>query len=107
MARSIVLKDTPINVGDSIKIHYAVKDKDKKKSQLFEGIVLAIKGRESNKMVTVRKLTRSNIGVERIFPAISPFIEQVEVVKISSTTRANVSYIRDKSKKEIKDKLYR
>lgn len=106
MARSINIKDTDITVGDTIKVHYAIKDKDKKKAQIFEGIVLSIKGRGNNKMFTVRKVTRSNIGVERIFPAISPFIEKVEVAKKTTSTRANVEYIRERSKREIKEKLY-
>ena len=107
MARSITIKDTKIFVGDTVKVHYAIKDKDKKKNQIFEGIVLAIKGREKNKMFTVRKVTRSNIGVERIFPAISPFIEKIEISKKSSTNKANVKFIRTRSRKDIKEKLYK
>jgi len=106
MARYVTIKDTEVTAGDTIKIHYAIQDKDKKKNQIFEGIVLAIKGRGNNKMFTVRKVTRSNIGVERIFPVISPFIEKVEIVKKATSTRANIQYIRDRSRKEIKEKLY-
>lgn len=106
MARSVTIKDTKINVGDTVKIHYAIKDKDKKKNQIFEGIVLSVRGEGNNKMFTVRKVTRSNIGVERIFPVISPFIEKIEVAKASTNTRANVKYIRERSKREIKEKLY-
>lgn len=106
MARSAIVKDTHVSVGDQIKLHYTFKDNDKRKSQVFEGIVLAIRGRGDNKMMTVRKLTRSNIGVERIFPLISPFIENVDVAKKSTSTRANISYIRSRSKRDIKEKLY-
>lgn len=106
MARSVTIKDTKVNVGDTVKIHYAIKDKDKKKNQIFEGIVLSVRGEGNNKMFTVRKVTRSNIGVERIFPVISPFIEKIEVSKATTNTRANIQYIRDRSKREIKEKLY-
>lgn len=106
MAQTTTVQDTKITTGDTVKIHYAIKDKDKKKNQIFEGIVLSIKGRGSNKMFTVRKMTRSNIGVERIFPVISPFIEKIEVTKNTSNSRANVKFIRTRSKREIKEKLY-
>jgi len=107
MANSVLFHDTQVRVGDTIKISYAITDKDKRKSQLFEGIVLAVKGRETNKMITVRKMTRSGLGVERIFPIISPFVENVEVVRSTDNTKANVTFIRTRSKREIKDKLYR
>lgn len=106
MARSVTIQDTLVNVGDSVKIHYAVQDKDKKKNQIFEGIVLSVRGRDTNKMFTVRKLTRSNIAVERIFPVISPFIEKIEVTKTSRNTKANIEYIRSRSRREIKEKIY-
>lgn len=107
MANSVVFHETEVRVGDTIKISYAINDKDKRKSQLFEGIVLAIKGRESNKMITVRKMTRSGIGVERIFPIISPFVEKVEVVRATDNRKSSVTFIRTRSKREIQDKLYR
>jgi large subunit ribosomal protein L19 len=106
MARSVQINDVLLTVGDTIKIHYAIKDKDKKKNQIFEGIVLSVRGRGNNKMFTVRKVTRSNIGVERIFPAISPFIEKIEIANRTTNTRANIEYIRSRSRREIKEKLY-
>lgn len=107
MARSVTINETLVTVGDTIKIHYAIKDKDKKKNQIFEGIVLSVRGRGNNKMFTVRKVTRSNIGVERIFPVISPFIEKVEIASKTSNTRANIEYIRERSRRDIKEKLYK
>lgn len=107
MAHSTTFRDTEVHVGDSVKIHYAFNDKDKRKSQIFEGIVLAIRGREANKMITVRKASRSGIGVERIFPIISPFVEKVEVVRATRHKKSNVGFIRTRSKREIQEKLYR
>jgi large subunit ribosomal protein L19 len=107
MANSVVFHETAVNVGDTIKISYAINDKDKRKSQLFEGIVLAVRGRETNKMITVRKMTRSGIGVERIFPIISPFVEKVEVVRATNNKKSSVTFIRTRSKREIQEKLYR
>ena len=95
-----------MNVGDTIKIHYSFKEKDKKKNQIFEGILMKIRGHGENKSFPVRKVTRSNIGVERIFPVISPFIEKIEVEKKGKSKRAKIYFIRGKSQKEIKDNLY-
>ncbi|OGK30174.1 hypothetical protein A3B02_00840 [Candidatus Roizmanbacteria bacterium RIFCSPLOWO2_01_FULL_42_14] len=106
MARSAELKGIRVTVGDTIKLQYAFMDNDKRKSQLFEGIILSIRGRGDNKMMTVRKVTRSNIGVERIFPLASPFIDSVEIAKATSSTRASLMYIRTRSKRDIKEKLY-
>ena len=107
MANSITFKATLVRVGDTVKVHYAFNEKDKRKSQIFEGIVLNIKGRETNRMITVRKMSRSGIGVERIFPIISPFVEKVEVVRQSSNSKSHIGFIRTRSKREIQDKLYR
>lgn len=106
MANTITIKETAVHSGDTVKIHYTFKEGDKEKKQIFEGIVLAIKGHGVNKMFTVRKMTKSKIGVERIFPATSPFIEKVIVSKKGKTRRSKLYFIRDKSEREIKDRLY-
>ncbi|OGK43749.1 hypothetical protein A2957_03120 [Candidatus Roizmanbacteria bacterium RIFCSPLOWO2_01_FULL_38_11] len=108
MANRITVKDTQFNVGDTVKIHYNLADTNEKtKLQVFEGIVLDVNGKGDNRMFTVRKITKSNIGVERIFPAISPFIEKVDIAKKTTSRKAKVNYVRTRSKREIKDKLYR
>jgi len=106
MANTVKIKDIEAHIGDQLKIHYSFVEKEKKKIQIFEGILLAVKGRESNKMFMLRKVPKSNIGVERIFPVESPFIEKVEISKKGTTRRAKIYYIRDRSHREIKDKLF-
>lgn len=106
MANSFTLLDTPIRIGDTVKITYAYKDKEKEKTQLFEGIVLGIRGRQTGKMLTVRKMTRSKVGVERIFPLDSPYIKAVEVVRKTTNTKAKVTYIRERSQRDIRERLY-
>ena len=106
MANSITIKDTKVKIGDTIAITYKFKDKDKEKSQIFKGIVISIKGSSVNKMFTVRKMTRSKIGVERIFPIISPFIDKVDVLKSGTVKKAKAYFIRDKSEREIAERLY-
>jgi len=100
------VKETEVSVGDKVKIHYSFTEKDKKKSQIFEGIVLGFRGHGDNASFMVRKIPKSNIGVERIFPVKSPFIEKVEISKKGNSPKAKIYYIRDRSHKEIKDKLF-
>lgn len=107
MANVVTILETAARVGDMIKITYAFKDADgKEKSQIFEGIVLGVRGIGINQMVTVRKMTRSKIGVERIFPVQSPYIKKCEVVRKTTNTKAKVYYIRDRSQREIRERLY-
>lgn len=105
MANAMIIKDITMGIGDTIKVHYLFKDGDKEKRQIFEGILMAIKGMGENKMFAVRKMTKSKVGVERIFPVNSPFIEKIEVSKKGSTRRAKIYFIRDMSDREIRERL--
>lgn len=64
--------------GDTVRVHQKITEGDKTRTQLFEGTVLAIKGRGENKMFTVRKVV-GDVAVERIWPVRSPNIEKVDV----------------------------
>ena len=69
MAISLTVKDVNIHVGDIVRVHLRIKEGDKERIQIFEGLLIAIRGREAeNKTFTVRKMSTANIGVERIFP---------------------------------------
>jgi large subunit ribosomal protein L19 len=81
--------------GATIKVHVRVLEAQKERVQVFEGIVLEIRGKGTGKTFTVRKVS-SGIGVERIFPYHSPSIKQVEVVKRGRTRRAKLFYLRTK-----------
>lgn len=72
----------PFKVGDIISIHQKITEGDKTRIQIFEGIVLAIKGRGENRMFTVRKMV-GDIGIEKIFPFASPLIAKVEVKTVA------------------------
>lgn len=83
-----------IRTGDTVKIHQKVKAGDKRKSQVFEGLVIAKKhGKGTSAMITVRKVTLG-VGVERIFPLHSPNIEKIEVIKRGKTRRSKLYYLR-------------
>lgn len=82
-------------VGDIIKVFQKVTEGEKTRIQIFEGVLMGIKGRGENKTFTVRKLV-GDIAVERIFPVISPNIEKVEVKSHSKKKirRAKLYYLR-------------
>lgn len=107
MANSFVYKENQVKVGDMISINYKLKEGDKERLQLFKGIVIKIKGdSETSRMITVRKVTRSGIGVERIIPLSSPYIQSLELVKKSTYNKAKLYFIRSLSETLLKSKLY-
>ena len=79
--------------GDTITIHYKIKEGSKERVQHFKGVVLQRKGTGTTEMVTVRKMS-GGIGVERIIPLHSPFIEKLEVNKRGKVRRARIFYLR-------------
>jgi large subunit ribosomal protein L19 len=105
MANSLMIKEQTIHIGDTIKVYYKSREKDKLKRQIFNGILLAIKGAGNNKMITVRKGTKDKIGVERIFPVNSPWLEKVVVVKKGRARRAKIYFIRKLSETDLRHRL--
>lgn len=95
-------KNVKFGVGDNVKVSYLVKEGDKQRTQIFNGVVIAIKGRAEGKTFTVRRIGSQKIGIERIFPLQSPNVEGVEVVRkgLRGVQRAKLYYLREKSKKE-------
>lgn len=90
------------NVGDTVKIDYKIVEEGKKeRTQPFEGVVISIRGRGENKTFTLRKIAIDQIGVERIFPFNSPWIQDLKVVKKpkKKIRRAKLYYLREKLKK--------
>jgi large subunit ribosomal protein L19 len=100
MANRVDVKGTLIHVGDVVRLHQKVIEGEKERTQIFEGLVIGIRGQD-NKTFTVRKISAGNIGVERIFPVISPWILKVEIKKAGHVRRAKLSYVRRKSTKEV------
>lgn len=91
--------------GDTVRVHQKVKDGEKYRVQIFEGMVLARKhGTDAGATFTVRKVV-DGIGVERIFPLYSPVIEKIEVTRTSKTRRAKLYFVRDKAVKEMKKRM--
>ncbi len=80
--------------GDTVNVHYRVREGEKERIQQYEGVVLNERGSGANKTFTVRKIS-SNVGVERIFPLYSPFIAKIEVKKRGSVRRSKLFYLRE------------
>ncbi len=79
--------------GDTISVSYKIKEGNKERVQVYKGVVIQIKGEGAGKRFTVRKIS-GGIGVERIFPMNSPFIEKVVVDRIGKVRRARLYYLR-------------
>jgi len=79
--------------GDTVKVHVKIKEGDKYRIQIFEGVIIARKNNGISSTFTVRKVS-SGYGVERIFPTHSPIIEKMEVVKSGKVRRARLYFLR-------------
>ncbi|MFH1840815.1 MAG: 50S ribosomal protein L19 [Candidatus Shapirobacteria bacterium] len=94
MANQVTIKEVNFKVGDTIVVQQKIKEGDKLRVQPFEGVVLAIKNREENKTFTVRKIASGGIGVERIWPVNSPWIEGIKIKRAGRVRRAKLYYLR-------------
>jgi large subunit ribosomal protein L19 len=85
--------------GDIVKVYQKIQEGEKTRTQIFEGVILGIKGRGENKMFTVRKMV-GDVAVERIFPIGSPSIEKVTLKAHSKKKirQAKLYYLRDAKK---------
>jgi large subunit ribosomal protein L19 len=97
------LKKVPdIKPGDTIKVHQKIKEADKDRIQIFEGLVIAKKhGKGINSNITVRKVV-DGVGVEKIFPVNSPSIDKIEIVRSAKVRRAKLYYLRTAKGKRAK-----
>lgn len=103
---SAEVKHPNFKAGDTITVHYKIKEGDKERIQQFSGVVIQRKNEPSTASFTVRKIS-NGIGVERIFPVASPFIDKIEVNKIGIVRRAKLYYIRTRTGKaaRIREKI--
>ena len=93
--------------GDTITVHYKIKEGNKERIQQFRGVVIQRRGKGHTEIFTVRKMS-GNIGVERIFPAGSPFIEKVDINKHGRVRKARIFYFKELTGKKarIKEKKF-
>ena len=82
-------------VGDTVDVHVKIKESDKERIQVFNGLVIARKGTGLREMFTVRRIVQGE-GVERIFPIHSPYIENIVVKRSGQVRRAKLYYLRER-----------
>ena len=83
------------SVGDTINVHVRIIEGEKERIQVFQGVLIAQRGRGINRMITVRRIV-ANEGVERVFPLHSPRIAKIEVVRRGDARRAKLYYLRER-----------
>ena len=91
------------NVGDTVKVYGKIKEGNRERIQIFEGIVIKKQGGSCRETFTVRK-NSNGIGVEKTWPLHSPNVERVEVVRRGKVRRAKLNYLRDRVGKAAKVK---
>ena len=94
------------SAGDTITVHYKIKEGNKERVQQFRGIVIQRRGKGHTETFTVRKMS-GNIGVERIFPSASPSIEKIDINKHGRVRRARIFYFRELTGKKARIKVKR
>ena len=92
-----------LKVGDTIKVHQRIKEGNRERIQVFEGIIIKKQGGGVNQTFTVRKISYG-VGVEKTFLIHSPAVEKVEVVRVGKARRAKLFYLRDRLGKSAKTK---
>jgi len=103
MSLKITHKDSDFLIGDTVRVNYKIKEKDKERLQAFDGIIMAVKGTGDNKNFLVRKSAADGIYVERIFPINSPWIESIKKLRAPKTTirRSKLYYLRSPKARKI------
>ena len=107
VTKSQLKKDIPFfRTGSTVRVHVKIKEGDKSRIQVFEGLVITRSGGGINEMFTVRKIS-NQIGVERTFPLHSPIIDKMEVVRHGKVRRNKLYYLRGRSGKAARIKEIR
>lgn len=84
--------------GDTVGVYYRIKEGDKERIQLYEGVVIALRGASYNRTFTVRRISH-DVGVERTFPYHSPWISKIDVKRKGKVRRAKLFYLRGRTGK--------
>ncbi len=92
---SFYKKRPDVRVGDTVKLHLKIKEGNKERVQIFEGVVISIKGTGLNRNVVVRKISYG-VGVEKIVPLHSPVLSKIEIVKRGSVRSSKLYFLRDR-----------
>lgn len=99
MAQNFTFLDTTVSVGDTVRIHQEITEGEKSRTQIFEGIIIAIKGRENGQSFTVRRIGVGGVGVEKILPVHLASIKKIEVKRSGQVRRSKLYYLRERTGK--------
>jgi large subunit ribosomal protein L19 len=92
---SFYKKRPDVKVGDTVKLHLKIKEGSKERIQIFEGVVISLKGSGLNRNIVVRKISYG-VGVEKIVPLHAPVLQKIEIVKRGTVGRSKLYYLRDR-----------
>ena len=84
-----------LSVGDTINVHVRIIEGEKERIQVYQGVLIADRGRGINRMITVRRIV-ANEGVERVFPLHSPRVSKIDIVRRGDARRAKLYFLRDR-----------
>lgn len=92
MANQFNFGENQITVGDLVKVHFG-------SGNPFDGIIIGVKGSKENQNFTVRRIGAGGVGIERVFPLVSPLLTKIDVKKKAEVRRAKLYYLRNQTKK--------
>jgi len=97
MSLKFILNEQVYSVGDTVKVNYKIKEKDKERIQAFDGVIISIKGSKDNKNFLLKKNASDSVTVERIFPVNSPWIESIKKLRGPKykIRRSKLNYLRN------------
>jgi large subunit ribosomal protein L19 len=96
-----VKRNVEFEIGDTVKVHYKIVEGNRERIQMYEGVVIAIDNKGAGKTFTVRRVSY-DVGVERVFPLLSPRIAKIETVRKGIVNRAKLYFLRERSGKSAK-----
>ncbi len=108
MANSFVYDDKSFSVGDTISITYKLREGGKERQQIFKGMLIKIRGdKPESKMITIRKISHSGTGVERIIPVNSPYLAMIKLVKKTTYKKAKAYFVKNLSEQDVRRRVYK
>ena len=99
----LINKIPELRIGNTVRVHVKIKEGNKERIQVFEGIIIKVQGGGVNQTFTVRKISYG-VGVEKTFLVHSPLVEKVELVRVGKARRAKLYYLRERTGKASKTK---
>lgn len=96
MANHFTFNDQVINVGDTVRLHQQIKEGEKSRIQIFEGIIIAVQNELASRTFTIRRMGTNGVGVEKIVPVNVPGLMKIEVKSRGDVRRAKLFYLRQR-----------